>query len=224
MCEACCSCAHFPDEESEAQGRGGPQPRCPDPQASRRPVFGHYSPPRPGQHPGASRALLPAESVWAPVPREGPVPEARSPTAGCPGWALPNAGATRAQPPGRPSRSGPRQGAAGCPAWERPQGAGPSRAHSPRLLPSRARPSGSRLGLLPSAPVRGGETEAQVPAPVWFRASSILAGRRCPTHGVGEATGQRVRAHGCFGAAPTYHVHGTPGLLRLPGLGWPLGV
>lgn len=45
MCEACCSCAHFPDEESEAQGRGGPQPRCPDPQASRRPVFGHYSPP-----------------------------------------------------------------------------------------------------------------------------------------------------------------------------------
>lgn len=175
------------------------------------------------QHPRARRALPPAESTWASVPQEGPVPEARSPTAGCPGWALPNAGVTRAQPHGRPSRSGRRQGATGCPAREQPQGVGPSRAHSRQPLPSRARPSGSRLWLPSTVPVVGGKTEARVLALVPFRAPPVWAARRCSTHSVCKATGQRVRAHGCFGR----HQHGPPGLLRappspprLPELGW----
>lgn len=42
--------------------------------------------------------------------------------------------------PGRPSGTGRLGGAAGCPAWERPQGSGPSQAHSPWPLPSRAQP------------------------------------------------------------------------------------
>lgn len=49
--------------------------------------------------------------------------------------------------PGRPSGTGRLGGAAGCPAWERPQGSGPSQAHSPWPLPSRAQPGCPRLGL-----------------------------------------------------------------------------
>lgn len=144
-----------------------------------------------------SQALLPAESLWAPVLEEGPVPEAQSPADECPGWALPNGVATvpsrgaiqaglasseglLAAQPGSGHRA---QGRAGhtplgcCPAMPSPVGHGwGCKAKSGRSCPH------------PSTP--GWETEArglaQAP-PVQFMEPSILAASRCTTHSVCKA-------------------------------------
>lgn len=83
--------ARFTDDEREAQG-----PVCRVPQ--HQPRGGTPETPPLGECPSGSQAPLPAEAVWAPAPKEGPVPKAQSPTDGCPGWALPSEVATCAQP------------------------------------------------------------------------------------------------------------------------------
>ena len=93
-----------------------------------------------GRRLSASRAPLPAESIWALVLEEGLCPRPGARRLAARAGPFP-AVATHAQPRGHSSRTCWLQGAAGCPARELPRGVGPSRAQSPRCcpaLPSRA--------------------------------------------------------------------------------------
>ena len=82
--------------------------------------------------------------------RRGSVPEAWSPTAGCPGWALPNSGhpcpATR---PFKQDRLAPRGRWLPSPGAAMGRGAQPGTI--PLLLPSFAQPSWPHRGLLSQA-------------------------------------------------------------------------
>lgn len=127
----------------------------------------------------------------------GSVPEAWSPKAGCPGWALPNSG--HPCPATRPFKQDRLASlAAGCPAWELPRDVGPSQAQSPRCCPGLPSPAGHTGGCSAEPRraacmrfCRGWEAEAGWwwGTPRLFTASTVLATSGCSAHSVYKAAG-----------------------------------
>ena len=150
-----------------------------------------------GRRLSASRALLPAESVWAPVPEEGLCPRPGAQRLAAQAGPFPTV-ATRAQPRAHSSRTGWLQGAAGCPARELPRGVGPSQAQSPHCCPALPSPAGHTGGCSAKPRraacmrfCRGWEAEAGWwwGTPRLFTASTVLATSGCSAHSVYKAAG-----------------------------------
>lgn len=182
----------------------GPQSRLPSSKAGTHRQHSRNTPTSLGRRLSASRAPLPAESIWALVLEEGLCPRPGAQRLAARAGPFPTV-ATHAQPHSHSSRTGWLQGAAGCPARELPRGVGPSRAQSPCCCPallSRAGHTGGCSAKPRRAACtcfcRGWDAEAGRGAtPGFFTASTVLAASRCSAHSVYKAAGSMPgRWHG----------------------------
>lgn len=203
--------ARFTDDEREAQG-----PVCRVPQ--HQPRGGTPESPPLGECPSGSQAPLPAEAVWAPAPKEGPVPKAQSPTDGCPGWALPSEVATCAQPRAVQAGLADLEGPLAAQPGNGHRARGPAGHSPPGHCPALPRLATHSWGCKTKSSGGGGGGPHPLPDVKWRHGalhaplnlgSQKVRDTQCVRSHQHRAR-QTARAHDCFRKCHPYYPHDNP--------------